>query len=147
MIEQELLKNLPYEWPFLFVDEITDVNEEEIQGKFTFDSNLPFFQGHFKNKPVTPGAILTECCAQIGVVCLGLYLLGDNFDADAIVALTNSEMEFLLPVLPEETVMVKSEKVYFRFNKLKCKVKMFNAEGKLVCRGIIAGILKPSYHA
>ena len=58
------------------------------------------------------------------------------------IALTSSEMDFYLPVLPAEKVIVKSEKQYFRFNKLKCKVEMFNEKGALVCRGLIAGMIQ-----
>jgi len=139
---EEILGNLPYTTPFLFVDELIEVDTEGIQGKYTFRSNLPFYSGHFKDNPVTPGALLTECSAQIGVVCLGIYLLGNALNKKSKIALTSSEMEFLAPVFPEEEVTVKSEKVYFRFNKLKCKVAMHNSRGELVCKGVIAGILK-----
>jgi len=139
---EKIIGKLPYTDPFLFVDELLDINAEGIKGKYTFRSHLPFYQGHFKDHPVTPGAILTECCAQIGLVCLGIYLLDGAFETTGKIALTSSEMEFLRPVFPDETVWVQSEKVYFRFNKLKCKVKMLNKDEVLVCRGTIAGILK-----
>lgn len=137
-----ILKKLPYAWPFLFVDELIGVHDEGIKGKYTFRSELPFYEGHFKKNPITPGAILTECCAQIGVVCLGIYLIGDQFDANAKMALTSAEMEFLLPVFPGEEVLVESKKIYFRFNKLKCKVMMLNQSGNPICKGTIAGIIQ-----
>ncbi len=62
----------------------------------------------------------------------------------AQVALTTTEMEFLAPVFPSEKVTVVSEKVYFRFHKLKCKVKMINEKDIVVCRGIITGMLVPA---
>ncbi len=80
--------------------------------------------------------------AQIGVVCLGIFLLKDKLSEDFQVALTNANVDYYLPVLPGEKVKVISEKEYFRFNKLKCKVQMFNAEEKLVCRGEISGMIK-----
>ena len=138
---QEILDQLPYAAPFLFVDGLTTVTAEGIEGKYTFRSDLPFYRGHFKKYPVTPGAILTECCAQIGVVCLGIYLLEGKFSETSKMALTSSEMEFLLPVFPGQEVTVKSHKIYFRFNKLKCKVHMYNANNELVCKGTIAGVL------
>lgn len=81
--------------------------------------------------------------AQIGVVCLGIYLLdGENIElSEAQVALTSHEVNFFKPVFPGETVRVVSEKIYFRFNKLKCKVEMFNESKELVCRGLISGML------
>ncbi len=137
---------LPYNQPFLFVDELITVNDNGVEGVYTFDKTSSFYQGHFKDFPVTPGVILTECCAQIGLVCLGIYLLGDAISKkntiDLQIAMSSSEMEFYLPVLPGETVTVNSEKIYFRFNKLKCKVKLFNSDKKLVCKGTLAGMLK-----
>jgi 3-hydroxyacyl-[acyl-carrier-protein] dehydratase len=47
-----------------------------------------------------------------------------------------------LPVKPKERVEVVSEKIYFRFNKLKCNVQLFNEENELVCKGTISGMLK-----
>ncbi|MEO9513300.1 MAG: GIY-YIG nuclease family protein [Flavobacteriaceae bacterium] len=140
-----ILKKLPYSDPFLFVDGINTVDEDRIEGVYMFKKTSHFYQGHFKDFPVTPGVILTECCAQIGLVCLGIYLLGDlgcDTENPPQIALTSSEMEFYLPVMPGGKVKVVSEKVYFRFNKLKCKVKLFNAKDELVCSGVMAGMFK-----
>ena len=141
MTKEEVILNLPYSKPFLFVDEIISISENGVEGSYTFNSTLDFYKGHFPNNPVTPGAILTETMAQIGVVCLGIYLLDTNFNSNSKIALTSSEIEYLKPVFPNEKVIVISEKVYFRFGKLKCKVKMFNNSGIEVCRGTIAGMV------
>ncbi|MBC7438581.1 MAG: hydroxymyristoyl-ACP dehydratase [Flavobacterium sp.] len=142
MDKLEILSKLPYSKPFLFVDEIVNINENEVEGNFTFDENLDFYKGHFKNNPVTPGVILTETMAQIGLVCLGIFILNDNFNKNSIIALTSTEIEFLKPVFPNEKVTVFSQKIYFRFGKLKCKVSMMNYKNEEVCSGIISGIIK-----
>jgi len=141
MEKEIILSKLPYAKPFLFVDEIIRIDENGVEGSFTFDENLDFYKGHFKNNPVTPGVILIEVMAQIGLVCLGLFLLNDKLNKEASIALTSSEIEFLKPVFPKEKVTVISEKIYFRFGKLKCKVSMFNKDGVEVCRGTIAGMI------
>lgn len=143
----KILSKLPYSNPFHFVDELSHIDENSVEGTYTFEESLDFYKGHFKDNPITPGVILTECCAQIGLVCLGIYLLSkthgqDNGKGELQIALSSSEMEFYLPVFPGDTVKVVSVKEYFRFNKLKCKVKMFNAEQKLICTGILAGMIK-----
>ena len=136
----EIISKLPYTKPFLFVDEIIDINENRVEGNFTFNENLDFYKGHFKDNPITPGVILIETMAQIGLVCLGIYLLKDE-NTEPKIALTSSEIEFLKPVFPNEKVTVFSEKIYFRFGKLKCKVKMINAENEEVCSGFISGMI------
>ena len=140
MNSQEILSKLPYSKPFLFVDEIMNIDENSVEGSFTFNENLDFYKGHFKNNPITPGVILTEVMGQIGLVCLGIYLM-KNQESETLFVLTSSEIDFLKPVYPNEKVTVFSEKVYFRFGKLKCKVKMINADNQLVCSGFISGMI------
>ncbi|MBC7642391.1 MAG: hydroxymyristoyl-ACP dehydratase [Flavobacterium sp.] len=135
----DILSKLPYSKPFLFVDEIINIDENGVKGCFTFNENLDFYKGHFKNNPITPGVILIETMAQIGLVCLGIFLNVDD-DKNSSFALSSAEIEFLKPVFPNEKVVVISEKVYFRFGKLKCKVKMLNTNNELVCDGFISGI-------
>lgn len=144
MKKEQIIQVLPYQKPFLFVDGIDAISTDEITGHYKFKKNESFYEGHFKNNPITPGVILTECMAQIGLVCLGIYILKDEIkeNNNPQIALTSHQMDFYLPVLPEEKVTVVSEKEVFRFNKLKCKVKMLNAKGELVARGIISGMLK-----
>ena len=144
MDSSQIISLLPYKEPFLFVDHLESVSEQGCEGAFTFKQDAYFYQGHFKDNPITPGVILTEVMAQIGVVCLGIYLLvKENQDIEnAQVALTSNNIDFFKPVSPKEKVTVKSEKVYFRFQKLKCKVEMYNSKDELVCRGIISGMLK-----
>ena len=141
---KEIIENLPYEKPFLFVDELMHVDENGVEGVYVFSGDSDFYKGHFKDNPVTPGVILTECCAQIGVVSLGLFLLQDVLKEGLAVGMSSSEMEFFIPVFPGEKVRVISKKVYYRFHKLKCEVKMYNSLNKLVCKGVISGMLKSS---
>ena len=141
MSNQEIISKLPYTKPFLFVDEIIAIDENGVEGNFTFNENLDFYKGHFKDNPVTPGVILTEVMAQIGLVCLGIFLLNDKLNKETLIALTSIDIEFLKPVFPKEKVIVISKKVYFRFGKLKCKVIMKNEKGEEVCNGMISGMI------
>lgn len=141
MKNDEILAKLPYSKTFLFVDEILHIDENGVKGTFKFDENLEFYKGHFVNNPVTPGVILTEVMAQIGLVCLGIFLLDDSFNKSTSIGLTSIEIDFLKPVFPNEKVTVISEKIYFRFGKLKCKVLLINEKEEEVCRGTIAGMI------
>jgi len=140
-MDTDILSKLSYAKPFLFVDELLHLDENGAKGTYTYPSESDFYKGHFKDNPVTPGVILTETMAQIGVVCLGIYLLGTDFNAQTKIALTSSEIEYVKPVFPNEKVTVVSEKMYFRFGKLKCNVKMLNATNEIVCHGTIAGMI------
>ena len=144
MKKENIIKLLPYQTPFLFVEELTYISKNRSEGYYTFKQDEYFYKGHFKDKPITPGVILTEVMAQIGLVCLGIYLLKKEISKTKKpeIALTSNEIDFFLPVKPKERVKVVSEKIYFRFNKLKCKVQLFNKKNELVCKGTISGMLK-----
>jgi 3-hydroxyacyl-[acyl-carrier-protein] dehydratase len=137
-----ILDQLPYSEPFLFVDELQEVEEDGVMGTYTYSADSSFYKGHFKDHPVTPGVILTETMAQIGVVCLGIYINNQQkkYQDQLHIAMTSSEVEYLLPVYPSEKVQVTSEKIYYRFGKLKCKVIMKNIKGEIVCQGHISGM-------
>lgn len=137
---QQIISLLPYKKPFLFVDEIHSVNESEITGSFYLDPKLDFYNGHFAAFPVTPGVILTEIMAQIGVASLGIYLTENEAAAPQPFAMSEIKIDFLKPVYPDTVVTVVGKKQYFRFGKLKCFVQMTDPTGSIVCEGTIAGI-------
>jgi len=145
MTKNEISPQLPYGKEFLFVDGIEEVSETGITGHYQFMEDEYFYASHFKDNPITPGVILIECMAQIGLVCLGMYLVSNtdnkpNSECNKIV-LSSSEVDFYMPVYPKEKATVVSEIEYFRFNKLKCKVKMLNSKNELICKGILSGML------
>lgn len=148
MTKAEILSHLPYTAPFLFVDELQEIDENGVTGTYTFDANLDFYKGHFKDNPVTPGVILTETMAQIGLVCLGIYLSGSaEGGMPGHVMLTSTAIDFMKPVFPGEKVTVTAQKVYFRFKKLNCTVQMTNTSGEVVCKGTIAGMVTNKMNA
>ena len=148
MTKADILSHLPYTSPFLFVDELKEIDENGVTGSYTFDAGLDFYKGHFKDNPVTPGVILTETMAQIGLVCLGIYLSGSaEGGMPGHVMLTSTAIDFMKPVFPGEKVTVTAQKVYFRFKKLNCTVQMTNASGEVVCKGTIAGMVTNKMNA
>ncbi|EDM43111.1 3-hydroxymyristoyl/3-hydroxydecanoyl-(acyl carrier protein) dehydratase [unidentified eubacterium SCB49] len=141
MTTKEIISKLPYSEPFLFVDSLAYVNDDGAKGSYTFSKESYFYKGHFKDNPVTPGVILTECMAQIGLVCLGIYL-SKTITSEMQMAFATMQVDYFRPVFPGERVTVVSEKIYFRFGKLKCKVKMMNDKEEVVATGVLSGMTK-----
>lgn len=144
-----LLRALPYGSGFRFVDEITRVDRDGIEGSYRFDASAPWYNDHIPGAPLTPGVILIECMAQIGLVCLGLYLLeleepGFLRRADKCqempFAFSESHVLFDAPVPPGTCVRVKSEKTYWRLGKLKCQVEMQDQKGQQLASGQLSGM-------
>tara|TARA_Y100001980_G_C14556908_1_gene353274 strand:- start:33342 stop:33806 length:465 start_codon:yes stop_codon:yes gene_type:complete len=141
---QDIIDLLPYTDPFLFVDEIQSINENEITGLYRIKTDEYFFKGHFPGNPVVPGVILIEIMAQIGLVSFGISLQKPNAanQKKNYPVFTSSKVDFLNIVKPGDQLKVHSKKLYFRFNKLKCSVECVNmTTGKIVCRGEMDGLI------
>jgi len=144
----DLLSLLPYKSSFRFVDHITHIDSNGVTGDYTLDQNAFFYKDHFVGNPITPGAIIIEIMAQIGLVVLGIYLLtaegrdpGVALDNGSFPLLTSTNVTFYKMVLPGEKVVVQSTKEYFRFGKLKCIAEMRNLSGDLIAKGTFAGMV------
>jgi 3-hydroxyacyl-[acyl-carrier-protein] dehydratase len=138
----EILSMIPHRRPFRFIDEILDINENFVRGTYTYRPDEFFYNGHFPDNPVTPGVILTETMAQIGLIPLGIYLL-DGQERFSDVLFTSSDVRFLQVVYPGRKVIVESNKIYFRHHFLKCDVKMYQESGRVVCSGKLCGMFLP----
>ncbi len=143
----ELLSLLPQARPFLFLDEIVEVNAESIVARYTFRPDEFFYTGHFPGNAVTPGVILLEAMAQAAVVAHGIYLVSMTRSPAEIRALVTlfaeAEVEFTGIVRPGDRVTIRSKKVYFRRHKLKAQAEMMLDDGTIVCSGTVAGIGVP----
>jgi UDP-3-O-[3-hydroxymyristoyl] N-acetylglucosamine deacetylase/3-hydroxyacyl-[acyl-carrier-protein] dehydratase len=57
---------LPHRPPFLLVDKVMHVDNENVVGVKNVTMNEPFFVGHFPEEPVMPGVLIVEAMAQCG---------------------------------------------------------------------------------
>jgi len=140
----KIVRLLPYKRPFLFVDEITSIDDEGAVGHYTIRNDEPFLEGHFPGNPVVPGVILTEIMCQIGLVTLAMHLMDLDEGSTVLPAFTSANVDFLSKVIPKDKLIVESKKVYFRFGKLKCSVTCKKADGNVVAKGELAGMVVKS---
>lgn len=146
-IKQEVLALVPQRKPFRFIDEIIRLDEEEIIGAYRFRDDEFFYPGHFPGRPITPGVILLETMAQIGVVAYGIYLLACQkqirpHDMKSPLSLFSlaEDVEFKGIVAPGERIIVRGKKIYMRKKALKVDVRMERENGEVVCAGKLAGM-------
>ncbi len=148
-MNNHILNHLPYKSSFRFVDNISLLSENEVHGDYTLKQDAFFYEDHFEGNPVTPGVIITEIMAQIGLVVLGIFLIlketdtnFNNNDDSLYPLLTSTDVSFYKMVLPGQKVTVISKKEYFRFGKLKCYVEMLDSSKELVAKGMFSGIIR-----
>ena len=146
-IIREVLALVPQQEPFRFIDEIISLDDESIVGAYRFRDDAFFYRGHFPGRPITPGVILMETMAQIGVVAFGMYLLAcqknvrpGRMEGPLSLFSLADDVEFKGIVLPGERVIVKGKKIYFRKGALKVDLAMQRENGEVVCLGKLAGM-------
>ena len=146
-LKQEILARVPQQAPFRFIDEIIDIDEQKIVGAYRFREDEFFYRGHFPGYPITPGVILIETMAQIGVVAFGIYLFAcqknmrpDKLNLPLSLFSLADAVEFKGMVKPGERVIVKGKKIYFRKGVLKVDIVMEREKGQVVCTGKIVGV-------
>lgn len=146
-IVQEVLDLVPQQEPFRFIDEIIALDEEQIHGAYRFREDAFFYRGHFPDRPITPGVILIETMAQIGVVAFGMYLMAcqknvrpSQMKSPLSLFSLADNVEFRGIVSPGERVIVKGKKIYFRKGAIKVDLIMERENGEVVCLGKLAGM-------
>ena len=141
---EEVLELLPQREPFRFIDEILKVDEDHIVARYCFREDAEFYRGHFPGDPITPGVILLESLAQVGVVALGIYLYALQYGREGVkkrVALfTDASIDFSGIVKPGERVTISAQKMFFRRGKLRSEASMALDDGTVVCAGTISGL-------
>ena len=146
-VKQEVLELVPQQAPFRFIDEIISLDEQQIVGAYRFREDEFFYRGHFPGRPITPGVILIETMAQIGVVAYGMYLLAcqrhvrpSQMKGPLSLFSLADGVEFKGIVKPGERVIVRGKKIYMRRGALKVDVSMERENGEVVCVGKLAGM-------
>ncbi|MCX6129716.1 MAG: MaoC/PaaZ C-terminal domain-containing protein, partial [Proteobacteria bacterium] len=101
-----------------------------------------FYRGHFPGNPVTPGVVLVETMAQIGLVSFAIHLKLQEASnpSDYMTMFQETQVEFLKPVLPGDIVTVKAEKIFWRRGKLKSKIDLYLPGEILAASGTMAGM-------
>lgn len=136
-----LMKLLPHRYPFLLVDRIIDIDEDNSAiGIKNVTINEPHFQGHFPDQPVMPGVLIIEAMAQTaGAICIR----SQNTDKPSLVYfMTIDNAKFRRPVVPGDRLEIHVKKLKKRGNiwRFACEAMV---DGAKAAEAEISAMMSP----
>ena len=137
---EEIKSLIPHRYPFLLIDRLTEIRPfESATGIKNVTINENFFQGHFENKAVMPGALIIESMAQ-SAGTLVLYSLKKTYENISVYLLSVDKAKFRKPVCPGDVLRMEVKKKNNVKNIWKFVCKSF-VDNNLVAEAEIAAIL------
>ncbi|NGO53423.1 3-hydroxyacyl-ACP dehydratase FabZ [Allomesorhizobium camelthorni] len=136
-----LMKLLPHRYPFLLVDKIIEIDEDNSAiGIKNVTINEPHFQGHFPEQPVMPGVLIVEAMAQTaGAICIR----SQNTDKPSLVYfMTIDNAKFRRPVVPGDRLEIHVKKLKKRGNiwRFACEAMV---DGAKAAEAEISAMMSP----
>lgn len=127
---REIQKILPHRYPFLLVDRIVSMKEENrVIGVKNVSINEHFFQGHYPDYPVMPGVLQIEALAQVAGVLL-LKKLEHSGKVAFMVAMDGVKLR--RPVQPGDQIILDARVTRVRSRSAQVKA-CGRVEGHIAC--------------
>jgi 3-hydroxyacyl-[acyl-carrier-protein] dehydratase len=120
--KEEIKKIIPYQEPFLFVDEVEKIVDNTITGFYQTSANDYYFKGHFVDFKIMPGVLVVEALAQLSTILLRRKFeeLRSSLASAKASAIENHKnyhflaydvrsCQFLKPIFPGDKISLKAE--------------------------------------
>ena len=134
---EEINKFLPHREPFLFIDEVVEIElGKKIHCIKRNSSSEDYFRGHFPGNPVMPGVLILEALAQASGI-LGFKTMDKIPEEGSIYVFAGvDKARFRKRVGPEDVINLYSEVVNEKKGIWKFDTRA-EVEGHLVCSATI----------
>lgn len=133
MNSNDIQKIIPHRYPFLLVDQVLEMDETSIKAIKNVSVNEMHFLGHFPEKHVMPGVLITEALAQAGAITL---LSKPEFKGKIAYFVGIDKFKFSRQVIPGDTLVLDVKLI-----KLKSIMGIAEAvatvNGEVCAKGII----------
>ena len=135
--KDDIKKYLPHRDPFLFIDEVIDIDQNnKIHVRKYISPDEYFLDGHFPNNPIFPGVIIIEALGQASGI-LGFVKMNKTPDEGSIYVLAGvDKVRFRKRVRPGDTLDIYSRVLGEKRGiwKFDCRAEL---DKELVCSAII----------
>tara|TARA_B100000941_G_scaffold221878_1_gene164186 strand:- start:245 stop:688 length:444 start_codon:yes stop_codon:yes gene_type:complete len=133
----DIKKYLPHREPFLFIDEVVEINNNEtIHARKLIKSDEYFLEGHFPGNPIFPGVIIIEALGQASGI-LGFTIMNKTPEEGSIYVLAGvDKVRFRKRVIPGDTIDLYSKVINEKRGiwKFDCRAELNN---EIVCAATI----------
>ena len=135
--KDDIKKYLPHREPFLFIDEVFNIDEnKEIHARKYISQDAYFLEGHFPDNPIFPGVIIIEALGQASGI-LGFVTMGKTPEEGSIYVLAGvDKVRFRKRVRPGDTIDLYSKVLGEKRGiwKFDCRAELDN---ELICSAVI----------
>ena len=135
--KEDIKKYLPHREPFLFVDEVVNIDEKNgIHAKKLVSEDEYLLQGHFPDNPIFPGVIIIEALGQASGI-LGFVKMNKTPEEGSIYVLAGvDKVRFRKRVRPGDTIDLYSKVLGEKRGiwKFDCRAELNN---EIVCSATI----------
>ncbi len=109
---EEIMKLIPQRFPFIMIDRVLEVEPGNYAVAIkSVSGNEEFFQGHFPENPIMPGALILEAMAQTAIILFASAKEKREADTKAIYYFGSVKARFLHPVVPGDLLKIKAVNV------------------------------------
>jgi 3-hydroxyacyl-[acyl-carrier-protein] dehydratase len=108
MTKEEIKKIIPYQEPFLFVDEVAEIGENTISGSYQTSKDDYYFKGHFVDFPIMPGVLVVEALAQLSTILLRKKI-GEDHKKYHFLAYDVRGAQFYKSIFPGDKIKLNAE--------------------------------------
>ena len=135
--KEDIKKYLPHREPFLFVDEVVNIDEKDgIHAKKLVSEDEYLLQGHFPDNPIFPGVIIIEALGQASGI-LGFVKMNKTPEEGSIYVLAGvDKVRFRKRVRPGDNIDLYSKVLGEKRGiwKFDCRAELNN---EIVCSATI----------
>lgn len=105
LTREEIQEFIPHRDPFLWLDEVVEMDETHIHARKTVTADLDVFRGHYPNFPVLPGVLQCEAAFQAGAVLIAQSIETGADEVPVVTRLNN--VQFRRMVRPGEVLDIE----------------------------------------
>ncbi len=138
---KQIKELVPQRFPFLMIDRVIDIKPgEKVLALKNVSGNESFFQGHFPDDAVMPGALILEAMAQTAIILFS-YGNNDKDRSNKLYLFGKVKARFLSPVYPGDQILITMTSVKMISNGgiVEGAAKV---DDRIVCKGELSFSVK-----